>query len=182
LFVLWSEKETQEQDFETYYSEQIERAVNRVHKVLERRGAMQVRIDSVSDVTNDPHKGTSSKITCGGINYFVQEDATPHLGKMVEITSEERKSRAGNKYNVAKIVRVLGEAAAGTPNGGITWNDYQNAVKLAHGAALALEPDLTDENGVTLVDRSMARARLVNTAMIAFSNGRIFIPEDEIPF
>jgi hypothetical protein len=141
---------------------------------------MQIKVDSVSDVkTND--KGTSSKITSGNVNYFVNEDATPHIGKTVEITSEERTSRAGNKYNVAKIVKVLGEAHAGN-SGGILWDDYQTAMKLAHSHAIALEPDITDEDGRTLVDRSAARAALVNTAMIAYTNGKVYMPPDEIPF
>jgi hypothetical protein len=169
------------EDFETFYKDQIGRAIDRVHKVLERRGAMQVKVDSVSDVKTNA-QGTSSKMTCGGVNYFVQENATPHIGKMLEITAEEKTSKAGNKYNVAKIIKVIGEGGgASGGNGAIPWKDYEIMAKLAHSFALGLEPDSNIEGALPL-DRSQARAAILNTIMIAYSNGKIYLPDEEIPF
>jgi len=74
-------------------------------------------------------------------------------------------------------------------NGKIPWLEFQLAFKAAHALALDCEPDLTEEaesetalgeahnNLLVRVDRSQARAALVNTFVIAFSNGRIEAPE-----
>jgi len=85
-------------------------------------------------------------------------------------------------------------------NGKIPWLEFQLAFKAAHALALECEPDLTEEaesetalgeahnNLLVRVDRSQARAALVNTFVIAFSNGRIEAPEvpelddEEAPF
>jgi hypothetical protein len=178
LFVLYCEKE-REEDFETFYKDQIGRAINRVHKVLERKGAMQLKIDGVTDVkTTD--KGTSSKILCGTASYYVQEDATKYIGQTVEATTEAKTSSAGRAYNTAKILKVVGAAAASGNGRGISWADYEIMAKLAHSFAVSMEPD-QDNNGL-LIDRSQARAAMVNTIMIAYSNGKIYLPDEEIPF
>lgn len=147
---------------------------------------MQVKIDQVSDVKVGQY-GPSSKIKCGNNSYFVNEDATPLVGKTVEITTEEKTSAKGNKYQIAKIVKVIEEAAAAQHNGHqVRWNDYAVMATLAHELAKQLEPDMepAPESTAPLVDRSTARAAIINTAMIAFTNGKITLSEgeDDIPF
>jgi hypothetical protein len=151
---------------------------------------MQVKIDSVSDVkTND--RGTSSKMKCGNESYYVNEDATPHIGKAVEISVEEKTSQKGNKYKIAKIVKVLEGAAAVNSNSHVSWIDYSQMAKLAHNLALELEPDGSriepdGEPGsavVTVVDRSQARIAFVQTVLVALRDGKLLLPgDDEIPF
>ena len=77
-----------------------------------------------------------------------------------------------------------GHAPSG--NGKIPWLEFQLAFKAAHALALECEPDADTGEWI---DRSQARAALVNTFVIAFSNGRIEAPEvpdsdddDPIPF
>lgn len=70
--------------------------------------------------------------------------------------------------------------APAASNGKIPWLEFQLAFKAAHALALECEPDA--DTGVW-IDRSQARAALVNTFVIAFSQGRIEAPEleDEPP-
>lgn len=63
-------------------------------------------------------------------------------------------------------------------SGKIPWLEFVAAFKGAHAMALEAEPDKVD-GGLSTIDRSQARAALVNTAIIAFSNGRIEAPELE---
>jgi hypothetical protein len=76
-----------------------------------------------------------------------------------------------------------GTASKGASNGQIKWNDYAEMKRQAHKLALELEPDSTDRDTVTVtvLDRAQARAALVNTDMIAFSNGKIAMEEDQPP-
>lgn len=79
----------------------------------------------------------------------------------------------------------------GNGHGGISWVDYRDMAMLAHGLAKELEPDVAssdvDLEGRRVItpeiDRATARAAILNTVMIAFSNGKISLPdEDESPF
>lgn len=146
---------------------------------------MDIKIESVSDL-KQTERGPSCKIKASdGKSYYVNEDCTSHIGKTVEVEVTEKTSAKGNKYNIAKILKVH-EAEAATPvsNGGPpSWAAYAHLMKEAHNLALELEPDGLGE-GAILVDRSQGRAAIVNTIMIAFSNGKIKIEEDPdtIPF
>lgn len=150
---------------------------------------MQITIDKVTDVKQGQY-GPSCKIHHGNDIYYLNEDGTQYTGKAVEITVEEKTSGRGNKYKIAKIVKVLDGAAAGNGNGNghaVQWADYAMVARHAHKLACELEPDGYKDDGpsegapATAVDRSTARAAIVNTALIAFSNGKIAI-EDDIPF
>jgi hypothetical protein len=149
---------------------------------------MQVTIQQVSDVKVGQY-GPSCKIHTTSGDYFVNEDATPLLGKTVEAEVTEKTSKSGNKYKVAKIIKVI-EAAAAQQNGNgkITWDSYRAMAEAAHELAAKLEPDrhtgLNDTEPTLIVDRSQARASILNTVMIAYSNGKIFVPEidDDMPF
>ncbi len=151
---------------------------------------MQIKIDKVSDVKVGQY-GPSCKIQSGSDFYFVNEDATPLVGKTVEAEVMEKTSqKTGNKYKTAKIVKVI-EAAAqnGNGNGKITWDAYRAMAEAAHELAVKLEPDELDpgdQGDVARVrtDRGTARAAILNTVMIAYSNGKIFVPDidDDMPF
>lgn len=148
---------------------------------------MQIHVDSVTDVKTGQY-GVSSKIVSGSDHYFVNEDATKYVGKTLEVEVSEKTSKSGNKYKIAKILREI-TGSSGGGNGHIAWSQYEHMAKLAHGLAVSLEPDeieTGDENSIPLmkVDRSASRAAILNTVMIAFSNGKISLPEDadEMPF
>lgn len=149
---------------------------------------MQIKIDSFSDLkTTD--RGPSAKIKAGNDTYYVNEDPTNLVGKTVEMEVTEKISAKGNKYKIAKIIKVL-EAAASSGNGhGISWDDYRQMAEAAHELAMKLEADVFADNGqegvpIVTVDRSHARAAILNTVMIAFSNGKIANPliDDDMPF
>lgn len=157
---------------------------------------MQIHVDQVTDVKTGQY-GVSSKIVAGNEHYFVNDDATQHIGKTLEIEVSEKTSKAGNKYKIAKILKVVeASAAAPSTNGHIPWLAYEQMARIAHGLAQTLEPDVTQPSNIapqggedpvetyTVVNRSAARVALVNTVMIAFSNGKISLPEadDEMPF
>lgn len=141
---------------------------------------MQLHIDSFSDLKQG-ERGPSAKIKCGNSSYYVNEDPTNLVGKDVEAEITEKTSAKGNKYSIARIIKVLEEKSAGAQasNGKVAWLEYQIVAKAAHALALDLEPDYEAGN----IDRSAARAAIVNTAMIAFANGKISMPEvEETPF
>ncbi len=150
---------------------------------------MQVKVESVSDVKVGQY-GPSSKIKCGNASYFVNEDATPLVGKTLEITTEQKTSAKGNQYTIAKIVKVLDSAAPAQSNGnGQPWALWRQMAGEAHKVAMELEPDTNNagHEGAdgSFVDRSTARAAILNTIMIAFSNGKITLTQEdteEIPF
>jgi hypothetical protein len=147
---------------------------------------MQIKIDSFSDL-KQTDRGPSAKIKAGNDSYYVNEDPTNLVGKTVEIEVVEKTSAKGNKYKIATIKKVI-DAAAGNGNGKITWDDYRAMAEAAHGLAAKLEPDgwksASDLGEATLiVDRSTARAAILNTVMIAYSKGDIFVPvDDDMPF
>lgn len=146
---------------------------------------MQITIDKVSDLKTD-QRGQSCKIYHGNDTYYVNEDATPLIGKTAEIEVTEKTSAKGNKYKIAKILKVL-EASSSNGNGKITWDAYRAMAEAAHSLAMKLEPDgsfHSDDSGAYQnMDRSAARAAILNTVMIAYSNGKIFVPEDDdMPF
>ena len=144
-----------------------------------------IHIDKVSDIkTND--KGSSSKIHHGNDFYYINSDGTQYAGKDVEIDFEEKTSAKGHKYKVARILKVIEPPASNGRAAGITWDEYRAMAQAAHELADKLEPD-GYSSGIdgqqTLMDRSTARAAILNTVMIAYSNGRIVVPDDEdMPF
>ena len=63
--------------------------------------------------------------------------------------------------------------------GAIQWWDYIQAMRGAHAIATELEPDTKNEDTGAALIRSNARASLVNTMMIAFSQGKVQAPAEE---
>lgn len=74
----------------------------------------------------------------------------------------------GNWINLKQAAQ--GKQAA--VNGVVEWFSYAEMLDLAHEKAKELEPD-----------DAQARAALVNTAMIAFTNGKVVLPAipDDVP-
>lgn len=155
-----------------------------------------IKIESFSDMKTD-QRGVSAKIKAAVTNdvYYVNEDPTSLVGKMVEIEVTEKTSQKGNKYKVAKITKVLEQKSSSgnhASNGKVPWLEYQIVAKAAHALALDLEPDGLSEKQVelnsgdlpiTIVDRSQARIALVQTVLVAFRDGKLDMPEvEETPF
>ncbi len=157
---------------------------------------MQVKIDRVSDVKQGQY-GMSSKIYFGDACCYINSDGTNLIGKMVDLETTEKFSKTGNKYLVGKVSRIIENAAPVAPsqngngNGKITWDAYRAMAEAAHELASKLEPDeftvRPDENSDMAVnvraDRAAARAAILNTVMIAYSNGKIVVPniDDDLP-
>src|SRR5262245_51647937 len=101
---------------------------------------MQATITAVTDVKTDK-RGTSCKVTADGKNYFVNEDCSALVGKTVEMNTEEKTSKAGNKYTVGRITKVL-DTPASNGNGKVSWPEYRTMAELAHKLSGDLEPDI----------------------------------------
>lgn len=111
------------------------------------------------------------------INMFM--DTPPQKGQKLnaEIKTSEYN---GKTYHWGEIVTPKAPPAEShaASNGAHDWADYRYMAKLAHELASELEPD--SESGMP--DRASARAAILNTVMIAFSNGKVKLPdEDEVP-
>jgi hypothetical protein len=160
---------------------------------------MQTTIESFSDYKKTD-RGPSAKIkTTNGDLIYINEEPAPLVGKTVDIDVNEKTSQKGNRYKVGKILKVYETTASNAnSNGKITWDAYRAMAEAAHELAEKLEPDqLSTTDGtemseppggapslpLVVVDRSTARAAILNTVMIAYSNGKIFVPadEDDIP-
>jgi len=143
---------------------------------------MQTTIESFSDLkTTD--RGPSAKIkTRNGDQIYINEDPTNLVGQTVDIDVNEKTSQKGNRYKVGKIIKVYEATASnsnGNNNGKITWDAYRAMAEAAHELARKLEPD-APEGGI---DRSQARASIVNTTLSRYCEGKIFVPaeDDDIP-
>jgi len=151
-------------------------------------------VQSFSDLKTNEF-GTSAKVQLGnGESVFINEDPAKLVGKTVDIEITKKNSKAGREYKIGKIIKVheatvtaSAQGANGNNNGKITWDAYRAMAEAAHELANKLEPDgsfNTDDSGAYQnMDRSTARAAILNTVMIAYSNGKIFVPEDDdMPF
>lgn len=151
---------------------------------------MQVTIASFSDYKKTD-RGPSAKIkTTNGDQIYINEEPAPLVGKTVDIDVNEKTSQKGNRYKVGKITKVYEATAAnsdGNHNGKITWDAYRAMAEAAHSLAMKLEPDpveiRTDGLSIPVLDRSQARASIVNTTLSRYCEGKIFVPadEDDIP-
>ncbi len=120
----------------------------------------------------------------------------PERGEEIEVNISERKGKGGMVYVDAFPVQPPLAVRAGLEkpkeNGAkqITWDDYRNLAEAAHELASKLEPDEIKtypfgedgndkESHLLKVDRSTARAAILNTVMIAYSNGKFTVPKEE---
>lgn len=65
-------------------------------------------------------------------------------------------------------------------NGKLEWKEYDQLARVAHKLANEIEPDVLGDQGI-IVDRSQARMAFTNSALIALSNGKLWL-DDDIPF
>ena len=149
---------------------------------------MQITVSEVKDVKSGQYGVSSRVVSTANESFFFNEDMTQYVGKALEINAEEKTSKQGNKYKVAKLIKVLDDAhaskgASGNGNGKVEWSDYDKLARVAHKLALELEPDtIADEaNNIITVDRSRARVTFVNTALMALKDGKLWL-DDDIPF
>ncbi len=145
---------------------------------------MKAVIESFTNFkTND--YGPSAKVKLStGQQAYINEDPTGYVGRTVEIELSKKMSKKGQEYTIGKISQVYeatATASNGNSNGKITWDAYRAMAEAAHSLASKLEPDEISSMGN--LDRSTARAAILNTVMIAYSNGKIVVPadEDDIP-
>lgn len=116
--------------------------------------------------------------------YNLITDAKPAMGAKYNVDVKETQYN-GKTYRWANIIAPQGAAKAqAESNGHVKWEDYRLMAEIAHDLAKVLEPDeqIQIVNGgpeVQHVDRSAARAAIVNTCMIAFANGKISLPQDD---
>jgi len=149
---------------------------------------MQTIIESFSDLRVGEY-GPSAKIkTAEGKFMYVNEDPTNLVGKTVDIEVTNKTSqKTGRQYVIGKILKVYEATAANNNsngNGKITWDDYRAMAEAAHELAAKLEPDEISEEGAdgeqrVRTDRGAVRAAIMNTCLIAYANGKIFVPEDD---
>jgi len=131
-----------------------------------------------------------------GTWYSLHQHDKPNKGDTLNVNVEQHHGKDGRAYLDAYpiIDRSRGVTIPdGTPapakpqaaqsNGHIPWEDYRRMAEHAHMLAARLEPDGTETSQsdnnfqATLIDRSAARAAILNTVMIAFSNGKIALPK-----
>jgi flagellar hook assembly protein FlgD len=154
---------------------------------------MKTTIESFSDYKTNQY-GPSAKVKLGtGDQVFINEQPEPLIGKTVDIEITDKPNKAGTRtYKIGKISKVYEQSTATATNsngnnngaGKITWDAYRAMAEAAHSLAMKLEPDEIDVSEATghetvRTDRGSARAAILNTVMIAYSNGKIFVPEDD---
>ena len=90
---------------------------------------------------------------------------------------------AGQAGRSAPQPPPIPESAHAASNGKIPWADCKDMIYLAHTLAAQLEPDQVNDPYIGTdhpkveSDRSVARCAIVNTVMIAFTNGKIALPD-----
>lgn len=152
-----------------------------------------VKVESCSDIKQGQY-GFSSKIHCGKDGqFYINADATELIGKQVEIEVTEKKSAKGNIYKIAKVLKVIEPNSDGAGLGEAVPTDdhdprptlaqFLNAIHELHTAILLLEPDIPATENDVARDRAEQRAKILISAMIAVSDGRIALGgEGDEPF
>lgn len=156
---------------------------------------MQAKVEQVTDLKQGQYS-PSCKIHCGKDGaFFVNEDATALVGKSIElgeITTKKSKNPPYREYKTAKIINVIeppstnGAGPSGEPviDGRPTLAQFLDAIHTLHAAVLLLEPDIPATENDVARDRAEQRAKILISAMIAVSDGRINLGGDgeESPF
>jgi len=147
--------------------------------------------------------GVKPKGEDGWLNMFC--DFRPMKNMRFQVSIKETQGKDGRVFRDAEIIGPAGLAPdtpppappAQTPsveaqfnqikpnsyaeaprNNKIPWSDWSLMCRAAHELACLLEPD---DQGEHICERSNARAALVNTVMIAFSNGKLETPVEAGP-
>jgi len=170
---------------------------------IKRGKIMNYHCDAVGPVKQG-QRGEYFSVKCGQTWFFVEggeEQRSLIQNKNFNATVRPSKNPKYNSWMAIVAIEddkpapKAEEAEAEAPterrsNNGIPVNDWMSAMKEFHKLALELEPDElakqftdTEVAPIELVktDRSVARAAILNTCMIALSNGKIDMADD-IPF
>ena len=123
-------------------------------------------------------------------------DFKPQKGQSFSVNITETQGKDGRVFKDAEIIGPAPAAPPPAPpaqtpsveaafnqlkqqhNGKIPWSDWSLVCRAAHELACLLEPD---DQGEHICEWSNARAALVNTVMIAFSNGKLETPIEAGP-
>lgn len=126
---------------------------------------MKLTVDDVSEgkSTSKGEKYYPGK--AGGQLYYFNEPVS--VGDVLECEVRESSYSRNGKTMTSRWAKVLARAKPGG-GGNIKSGDYIAAMKIFHTVAGELEPE-----------DPQARAAILNTAMIAFSNGKIEMGDEE---
>jgi hypothetical protein len=151
---------------------------------------MEIIVNKVTKESRQAQGKTYWGVEHGGNWYNFVTNDKPKVGFRYNVEVNESQWN-GKTYRWAKPAASPKSEQRAKPNGNgngqIKWDDYAEMMRAAHSLANELEPDRETDVGMS---KAAARAALVNTAMIAFSNGKIALeegpppPEDDggIPF
>jgi len=87
----------------------------------------------------------------------------------------ERAYRAGPAEQAMLTTTTPAPNGAKPSNGKISWLEFASFFKATHEMLREVEPDSELETGI--IDRSAARATMMNTCVMAFEHGRIEAPD-----
>lgn len=128
---------------------------------------MQLKIEAVGQQKTSQY-GEYFGVKAGGVWYNVQGPRQDLKGKTFEAEVKD-----SGKFKWAKLLKEAGAPAPsgnGASHGAVAWDDYEKMADMAHSMATRLEPG-----------DPAARAAILNTVMIAYSNGKIALPKEEPP-
>lgn len=86
----------------------------------------------------------------------------------------------GKTYRWATPTKAKEQPAEQQASSNGSWEHYAEMARAAHALAAELEADAITEAGIQ-IDRSHARAAILNTVMIAYSNGKVALPAEPEP-
>src|SRR5678815_2853761 len=116
--------------------------------------------------------------------YNVITNDKPTMGQRFEADVKETQFNNRTYRWATPIGPKQATTGNNSSNGHIAWEDYRTMAEAAHELAGELEPDDREiepgEDGnkyYVKLDRSAARAAILNTVMIAFANGKIALPK-----
>lgn len=144
------------------------------------------KIDAVSGVKTNQY-GEYFSIKVG--NRWINVQGAPDASLKGRTVDAETKTSKDGKYIWAKI-NAPKEAPPPAQQANGSWEHYAHMARVAHALAADLEPDdleqTTEQGGTPIVlkvnvDRSHARAAILNTVMIAYSNGKVALPAEPEP-
>ena len=135
---------------------------------------MKVKIETCTKETRLTKGGIlHTGIKIDGKWYNIAGDHRGLYGKEVDLVIEGQ---------WAKLIKSAPDRSspAAQRDGVIEWEEYVGAIREAHLVASELEPD-ENQTVEGHINRSQARAALVNTMMIALTTGKIGLPATSEP-
>jgi len=145
---------------------------------------MQITVESTTKESKQARGVTYWGVKFKGdwFNLFVNDK--PKQGDKFEVDVKESEFQ-GRKYRWATPVKGKEEPIKEQQANG-SWEHYAEMARAAHNLAQELEPDADVElvrgsPELVHLDRSHARAAILNTVMIAYSNGKVALPAEPEP-